>query len=93
MANISAEKITIRMINNITIRTSTTKYFTKMEILKLNDIHKLVIGLFMYNYKKNGFPPFSKKNSVKIKNITTTQLEARIKYAHLSQKPKLQKTL
>jgi hypothetical protein len=45
------------MINCITTRTSTSIYFSKMEILKLGDIHKLVIGLFMYNYKKKLLPP------------------------------------
>ena len=44
------------MINCITTRTSTSIYFSKMEILKLGDIHQLVIGLFMYNYKKKLLP-------------------------------------
>jgi hypothetical protein len=48
------------MMNNITTLTSTSAYFTKMEILKLNDIHKLVIGIFMFNYKKSRLPEIFK---------------------------------
>jgi hypothetical protein len=50
------QKIIIRMINNIRSRTSTSFYFKEMDILKLPDIHTLVVGLFMFKYKTNNLP-------------------------------------
>ena len=48
-------------------RTSTSYFFKEMEILKLQDIHTLVVGLFMFKYKTdnllNIFHDFFKENN------------------------------
>ena len=50
------QKIIIRIINSISSRTESTPYFTKMEILKLKEIHSLLIGVFMFKYKTKKLP-------------------------------------
>jgi hypothetical protein len=61
------QKIIIRMINNVKSRNSSTPYFNEVEILKLPDIHILVVGIFMHKFKTNKLPEifsnfFSKNN-------------------------------
>ena len=51
-----AQKLAIRMINNARARSRSTPYFEEMEILKLSDIHILVIGIFMHKLINNKLP-------------------------------------
>ena len=44
------------MINNVTSRNRSTPYFNEMEILKLPDIHILVVGIFMHKFKSDKLP-------------------------------------
>jgi hypothetical protein len=50
------QKIIIRMINNISSRTRSTPFFTQLRILKLEEIHTLLIGIFMFKYKTKSLP-------------------------------------
>ena len=50
------QKIIIRMMNNVSSRNRSTPYFNEMEILKLPDIHILVVGVFMHKFKTNKLP-------------------------------------
>ena len=46
------------MINNVRARCSSTPFFREMEILKLSEIHILVVGIFifMHKFKHNTLP-------------------------------------
>ena len=50
------QKRIIRMINNVRARNSSSPFFREMEILKLPDLHILVVGIFMHKYKNNKLP-------------------------------------
>ena len=50
------QKIIIRMINNVSYRSRLTPSFTQLRILKLEQIHTLIIGIFMYKFKTQSLP-------------------------------------
>jgi hypothetical protein len=50
------QKRIIRMINNVNSRISSSPFFKEMNILKLPDLHILVVGVFMHKYKNNKLP-------------------------------------
>ena len=50
------QKIIIRMISNVKYRTRLSPYFTNLKILKLEEIHILTTGIFMYKFKNQLLP-------------------------------------
>jgi len=50
------QKIAIRIINNIPRRDSTIKFFFTNKILRVPEIHKYTIGIFMFNHNRGKHP-------------------------------------
>ena len=50
------QKIAIRIIHNIPGRDSTIKFFLSSKILRVPEIHKYTIGMFMYSHNKGKLP-------------------------------------
>ena len=50
------QKLAVRIINNKRYRSHTDPIFKSENILKIADIHKLHVSLFMYDYHHNTLP-------------------------------------
>ena len=50
------QKRALRVICNTSSRTHTDPLFSKLKILKINDLYKFQLGQFMYNFTNNSLP-------------------------------------